>query len=146
MVPAVTVICVSVVSVVSIRVAVPMCTGSYRVGVVIVVCSSFPLRKFSKGSVSVKRLMLRSPCRVMDVFGYFVCIASIAVCRFLMMSGSVRGLLYRHMRVCIGLFFCLVLWMWRIIVAIFGIFMSSVIVVRRLFLTYMVTSFRCVCV
>lgn len=71
MVPAVVVVCVSVVSVTSMRVEV-LWWESYLVGVVIVVCRLFSTRKLWKLGVSFRRLMLMSPCKVIEVPGFFV--------------------------------------------------------------------------
>lgn len=70
-VPAVTAVWVSVVSVISMRVDVP-CLSSYLVGVMIVVWRLFSIRKSWKSVLSFSRLMLMSPCMVIDVFGCFV--------------------------------------------------------------------------
>jgi hypothetical protein len=75
-----------------------------------------------------------SPCIVIDVFGCFVYIWSIAICRLVMKSGSACGRLYMLMIVWMGLFFCLFLWICRIIVAALGISMSSCVVAYMLFL------------
>ena len=71
MVPAVVAVWVSVVSVMSMRVDVPW-WGLYLVGVVIVVCKLFSRRKWWKTGLSFRRLMLMSPCMVIDVLGCFV--------------------------------------------------------------------------
>lgn len=71
MVPAVVVVWVSVVSVTSMRLDV-LWWGSYLVGVVIVVCKLFSMRKLWNLVLSFRRLMLMSPCMVSDVFGCFV--------------------------------------------------------------------------
>ena len=71
MVPAVVVVWMSVVSVTSMRVDV-LWWGSYLVGVVIVVCRLFSMRKLWNLVLSLRRLMLISPCMVIDVFWYFV--------------------------------------------------------------------------
>ena len=70
-VPAVVVVWVSVVSTTSIRVSESYLV-SYLVGVVIVVCRLFSTRKLWKLVVSFRRLMLMSPCMVIDVVGFFV--------------------------------------------------------------------------
>ena len=51
------------------------------------------MRKSWKLVVSFSRLMLMSPCMVIDVFGCFVYIWSMVVWRFFMKSGSGWGLL-----------------------------------------------------
>ena len=70
-VPVVVVVWVSVVSTTSRRVAVA-CVSLYLVGVVIVVCRLFSRRKSWNLVVSCRRLMLMSPCMVIDVLGCFV--------------------------------------------------------------------------
>ena len=62
---------VSVVSTTSIMVEV-LCFGSCLVGVVIVVCRLFSIKKLWKLCGSFRRLMLMSPCMVIDVVGLFV--------------------------------------------------------------------------
>ena len=66
MVPAVVATSVSVVSMTSMSVAVPMWVSSYRVGVVMVVCRLFSMSSAWNGWVgfSFSRSMLMSPCIV----------------------------------------------------------------------------------
>ena len=66
-VPAVVCVSLSVVSVTSMIVAVAVCTGSYLVGVVIVVYSALCMRKSWKFCVSLRKSMFKSPCSVIDV-------------------------------------------------------------------------------
>ena len=68
MVPVVVVVWMSVVSVTSMRVDV-LWWGSYLVGVVIVVCRLFSMRKLWNLVLSLRRLMFISPCMVIDVLG-----------------------------------------------------------------------------
>lgn len=70
-VPAVMVVSESVVSTTSMRVAV-LWWGSYLVGVVIVVWRLFSMRKVRRVCVGARRLMLMSPCIVIDVVGWAV--------------------------------------------------------------------------
>ena len=71
-VPAITGVWVSVVSVTSMMVAVFLWYESYLVGVVIVVCRLVSVRKSRNLRVSFSRLMLMSPCIVIDVCGCLV--------------------------------------------------------------------------
>lgn len=71
MVPAVTLMSVRVVKVWSIRVAV-LCTGSYLVGVVIVVWRLFSSNRWRRFLGGLRRSMLASPCSVMEVEGFLV--------------------------------------------------------------------------
>ncbi len=141
MVPAVISVSVSVVRVVSMSVAVSVCIGSYLVGVVMVVWRLFSMRKVKKAVESESRLILISPCIVMEVVGLLVYILSIAFCRFLMKSGTfVFGRLYIFMMVWIACVFLLFVCNSRMIVAVFGMCMSSITVVCILFLWYTVMS------
>lgn len=80
--------------------------------------------------MSLSRLMLMSPCMVMEVVGLFVYILSIAVCAFVMKSLMfVCGLRYRLMMVWIGFALRAVVCIWMMIVSASGILMSSIVVV-----------------
>lgn len=68
MVPAVTAVSGSVVRITSMSVAV-LCTGSVRVGEVMVVKRLFSIRKLWKAAVRASRLMLMSPLIVIAVVG-----------------------------------------------------------------------------
>ena len=81
------------VSVTSITVAVFLWYVSYLVGVVMVVCRLFSIRNMCILWLSLSRLLFMSPCIVIVVFGWFVCILSITSCRLFMRSDSLCGLL-----------------------------------------------------
>lgn len=111
-VPAVIWVSVRVASVRSMSVAV-LWTGSWRVGVVMVVWRLFSMRRFVNGwrGRRLKRLLLKSPVMLISVLGLFVRISSIAFWKFFCIRGSLSGwgfwgLLYRLIVVCMGLFFC----------------------------------------
>ena len=87
--------------------------------------------------------MFMSPCIVMCVCGCRVSILLIALCMFVQKSGSLPGRLYMLMIVCIGLFLCLVLCSCVIIVAVFGMCMSSMYVVCKFCFVYIDMSFSC---
>ena len=106
-VPAVTLVAVSVVSVRSMSVA-ELCAGLYRVGVVIVVRRLLQIRKSVNGcwGRSLKMSMLKSPVRVISVLGLLERMVLMAVWKLLAMvwlfSGfCVLGRLYRLIIVCI---------------------------------------------
>ena len=79
-VPAVMCVFVSVVMMMSISVAV-LWVWSYLDGVVITVCKLFSMRKFIRGCVGFRRFRFRSPCIVIAVVGYSVCISSTVICK-----------------------------------------------------------------
>lgn len=144
MVPAVVAMSVSVVSVTSIEVE-ELWSGSYLVGVVIVVCRLFSMRKLKRFGLSCSMFLFRSPCIVIDVCGWFVCIWSIAFLRLSVNVGSVFGLLYALMIVCIGLLVWRLLCIWIVMVAVLLISRLRV-VVWSVFLMYTVMSVLCMAV
>ena len=147
--PAVTGVSVSVVSVMSIRVL-ESYRESYLVGVVIVVCRSFSRRKLKREHFCLSKSKFISPCMVIDVLGYLVMISSMAACmsdrKVWYVCASCFGLLYMCIMVCRGLFFCFVVCICCIIVAVFRIFISVINVSCRSFFVYIDMSVSCLAV
>ena len=141
-VPAVAATFVRFVSVTSIRVDVWWC-GSYRVGVVIVVCRLFSIMKLISVIGGSSRLMFISPCIAIEVFGCAASILSIASWRCRMKSGWWWGRRYMLMIVWIGLFMRLSLCICIIMVFASGMLMSSMYVICMSCFVYTDTSFAC---
>ena len=136
-VPAVMLVAVIVVSVGSMSVA-ELYSGLCRVAVVMVVCRLLWMRRFVNGcwGRSLKRLMLKSPVRVISVLGFLERMELMAVWKFVAMvwlfSGFcvLFGRLYRLIIVCIGVVFCSFLCIWMVQDAMSVILMGRTVTCR----------------